>query len=1240
MQLSYADRVYIKQQYPAQKLQQGFLNSIKQYYDSQDSRTCRNNDNELYIYLSAMFHNTEVKGSNIEVLTQYTDLDNNNAYGDPTKLFQALFTNKAFLRWKQNSFDLNVDQTMMHIEDERFIWLQHDTETIFKIKQTNRQLEESEGNLIYIMCHTRPNYHWMDEWFEAEAEQLNMKNIEYKYVDAMPNDQFETHDIVADVFAGNKENALADIVYAPDCDGIWGKLFSGYNQGIFQEALQKLFQWVKDGGYLYVSKLSDEAIEYLKQIGFEAVTHTLEAVHKVTMYRRQKKPETIIEAVGDNLMQKAIFNTGFGLPLTSDSLLINNKVHMLNNKAISIDKASKYFFVTTQFNESVKPFKIQINKKKYYLASAVVATAIVDEYGEADETYSAGGHYVAVWVHKGLKKAFRLDSLDPDGTKASNTRELNTVDEIQEELKSAQILIYAREKYIDYDRYDKEIKLLQQTRYLCFLNAGLNALRYIKPFYEAISSNVQEVPRQQADVQSNLSDSQAAKDWKCIGYFKVSRKETEHVQLQHNTNGKKMVAYKSNSGMLWHMAIFNGIKYLKLGSECGLYANSFIIDLALQQKICTFAANNTATIIPDDKATEWRASLFYRDKYDGWLNTYTSKQTSITTECPDNSKFSIFSNILDKLSNIPLCGGMDPKNRFQAINKRFDWEEAEDKDGKLKDTFELYKEWSQKFSNAMSENFDKLNDDILLYKNCNSNTIDSFIHDNSGYDGWSLYENVQVSYDVYRTTLVEKESNSGNSFYLVYAKYRFLKPDNIDLRSTNFVIPLFISDTKDSYATPYPVYNNIAHVGLYTCKIFEYRMQIYGKKRQQDTRYVFLGDSMNNMWPFENSSQTNLIISDQDNLEFAKGVYIKPNDTVTNNFLMDLFLRQVGRQVGVKAYIENALDNKADDTIVNNILRPEIQKIIKNKKIICHYNIDELLKIKDLKRHLIVKNSYLNQTVIEHYINVLKHGRHYKEFSVNAMDKNIIIFELVHVHNKGALSNAMVRNHYDILKYYFHLIKFKTSSAFNDVINIPVEDEREYGVKCSNYILQNLKTIFKRRNTNEALQNKRRFVYDQIELKLDKLQSILIPVGDGKAHFWLYHIWFDNSKSIGHIDCYNKNYGIGKKYIEEHAEYIKKIEEWLRNKLPTIKTWQPTQLLDVQQGNAACGVYVCQLIREIVKAYPKKWNERVDVLRLQDKLYKRFTCTDNANKEYIEKCREYMCVELIENRILNYNKLN
>ena len=79
-----------------------------------------------------------------------------------------------------------------------------------------------------------------------------------------------------------------------------------------------------------------------------------------------------------------------------------------DNKYIKIGKASKYFFVTTQLNQKLT---ININNKTYHLTSAVLATA------KAVEDPSAGGHYVALWIHKNLRKAFRLDSQDPDGTK-------------------------------------------------------------------------------------------------------------------------------------------------------------------------------------------------------------------------------------------------------------------------------------------------------------------------------------------------------------------------------------------------------------------------------------------------------------------------------------------------------------------------------------------------------------------------------------------------------------------------------------------------------------------------------------------------------------------------------------------------------------------------------------------------------------------------------------------------------
>ena len=42
MPLSYADRVYIKQQDP--NLQEGFLNCIRSYYNLQDNGLCSNND--------------------------------------------------------------------------------------------------------------------------------------------------------------------------------------------------------------------------------------------------------------------------------------------------------------------------------------------------------------------------------------------------------------------------------------------------------------------------------------------------------------------------------------------------------------------------------------------------------------------------------------------------------------------------------------------------------------------------------------------------------------------------------------------------------------------------------------------------------------------------------------------------------------------------------------------------------------------------------------------------------------------------------------------------------------------------------------------------------------------------------------------------------------------------------------------------------------------------------------------
>ena len=133
--------------------------------------------------------------------------------------------------------------------------------------------------LIYVMCHTNPEFHFLQGWFEKEAEKLKLKNITYKYVDVekkkiVKTYQQRTHDIEADIFEGNRmNNDLADIVYVPDCGGDWYNTQTSFNPDKMIDIIEKLFEWVKEGGYLYVSKLMDDNIKqfFTNVLEFEQV---------------------------------------------------------------------------------------------------------------------------------------------------------------------------------------------------------------------------------------------------------------------------------------------------------------------------------------------------------------------------------------------------------------------------------------------------------------------------------------------------------------------------------------------------------------------------------------------------------------------------------------------------------------------------------------------------------------------------------------------------------------------------------------------------------------------------------------------------------------------------------------------------------------------------------------------------------------------------------------------------------
>jgi hypothetical protein len=115
----------------------------------------------------------------------------------------------------------------------------------------------------------------MNEWFVAEAVKREWENVNYQFIDTL-----DKGDIQADVFEDTPEThnvQKADVVYAPDCSGLWYQYQKSYWKKTYMEKnISSLLKWVKIGGWLYVSKiLHEEGKKHLIDLGFEKVTNEL-----------------------------------------------------------------------------------------------------------------------------------------------------------------------------------------------------------------------------------------------------------------------------------------------------------------------------------------------------------------------------------------------------------------------------------------------------------------------------------------------------------------------------------------------------------------------------------------------------------------------------------------------------------------------------------------------------------------------------------------------------------------------------------------------------------------------------------------------------------------------------------------------------------------------------------------------------------------------------------------------------
>lgn len=351
--------------------------------------------------------------------------------------------------------------------------------------------------------------------------------------------------------------------------------------------------------------------------------------------------------------------------------------------------------------------------------------------------------------------------------------------------------------------------------------------------------------------------------WKPSAYYTttnyITRTERHYVLLER-AGGKRILVYKSRSGMMWHLMLLENDNKGKLLKRMGEYSTSFVIDLRLQEEIEKFIAKNEPERVPDNG---WVINKGKPNATKNVAGRFTVCEDGKLT-CSRDSPFYVFVRVLKAMAfeKIPDCGGA--VFALRKIKEKI-WDDSVEfyYKSQKKKSFDIYKDWARKISTIMSQYFLDLGGETFLFESSNqlSNVClrEAFVGEDTVFkkcwkqsndgEAW-VTATAEIDYRVYSRTIRLAEP-SGERFSLIYARYTLF---TVAGESQPLVIPLFILK-NERLDKDVPVYLNVGAVGLYTCKIFEYRMQLFGDihaplHESASKAYAFIGDAMDKMWPF------------------------------------------------------------------------------------------------------------------------------------------------------------------------------------------------------------------------------------------------------------------------------------------------------------------------------------------------------------------------------------------------------
>tara|TARA_B100001094_G_scaffold8493_2_gene7602 strand:+ start:31948 stop:34845 length:2898 start_codon:yes stop_codon:yes gene_type:complete len=487
-------KTFVLQQEVSKKdLQTSLFTNIKKYYEAQEQvihltqhvqiNPAMNKDKDIYLHIAALYNNIYSDGINLYGSSK-TELEDALKDGDPRKLFELLFTNKAMLRWQKNDM-IKDDVTTLHITDHRFIQIQEDSEIKAEI-----YIDERLSGLPNANSHYKQFYESLKENILDKIKQIKINFEELpKTIAKAYNLEFGTKPPLL-INSKSDYRKLDYLLPISHGNGLLQKDIAIENSGI-----------VLPLSATVTNKVENKTTT-IKYSGYRI--NTIE--HKIILKK-------ILNKVANQQNQGIPFSHelfySYPYPTLEDKIFQENFGSYSVEPMLKITKANKYFYVGTNGLGTTWKDLLFVEGKRYRLVSMVLATVVKKD--------KSGGHYVAVWFNPLKAKAYDLvlDSISGVSllSEYANNYNLSAQNLINQK---GQIGLYVLvppdptdwPQKLNTDIFDiisiTKSNLVRQNFNMCFINAGLNALWFLKDFTDAIKKGSNENILDQETFKNNV----------------------------------------------------------------------------------------------------------------------------------------------------------------------------------------------------------------------------------------------------------------------------------------------------------------------------------------------------------------------------------------------------------------------------------------------------------------------------------------------------------------------------------------------------------------------------------------------------------------------------------------------------------------------------------------------------------------------------------------------------------------